>query len=218
MADRGAHGKIFGQEERRAGYSAVETLAVTRQVGWLFSPLPQALPSGIRARLGTFAHQAQTPLFTPHVTRLAGTAEYDPLANLPRSPGWAVAGSERLMLGMALQEGPAPNALCVPTYGCWRFRVGVVSTPMRAVSVYVKQVSNLTPRPQMVVRANAAIGLAADLVVTATSSTGWVKLTATVDATTAPGAFWVELWNRQRSYDVAYFGRLATGEAPPVEF
>jgi len=55
----------------------------------------------------------------------------------------------------------------------------------------------------MVVKANSAVGLAADQTATAGASTGWVTVGPVSFTCTAAGAVWVELHNN-------YFGAYAS--------
>jgi hypothetical protein len=70
------------------------------------------------------------------------------------------------------------------------------------------QASNATPRPKMVILANAEAGVVAAVTVVAGSSETWIEMEASVEFTVPNCAVWVELWNCQRNADPAYFGRL----------
>jgi hypothetical protein len=207
MADRGATGRITLREERQAGYTAAASVAIERTEAYFFSPMAQALPAGIHRWLGRFANQAQTPVFTPHVTLFLDGTTYDPLSNLPDFVGTINTQELRLSIGMGAAVGQgSPAPLVIPRAGVFRFRVGLVSNP-QTVSIWVKQASNTAPRPKMVVLANPEIGVAADQTVVAGTGSGWVEMTASITAAVPGGAVWVELHNRRLNADPAYFGR-----------
>ncbi len=84
--------------------------------------------------------------------------------------------------------------ICLGTLGCFRARVAV-NAGSRSVSVYAKQPVTGQPRPRLVVRSNAEIGLAQDISQTAAAGTGWVKIGPITFATSQRGGVWVELWN-----------------------
>lgn len=105
---------------------------------------------------------------------------------------------------------PSPPCLALDYPGFWRFRWQVV-VGTQTISVYAKQVSNVAgKRPSMVVKANAALGVVADVSGSAGSSAGWVKIgPLSVTATTA-GVLWVELHNNDTDtfYSPAFFDNL----------
>jgi hypothetical protein len=78
--------------------------------------------------------------------------------------------------------------------GFFRFRWGVL-IGTRSIQINVMQPANSTPRPTMTVKANSAVGLAADLAGTAGASTGWVVIGPLSFVCTAAGYVWVELRN-----------------------
>lgn len=95
----------------------------------------------------------------------------------------------------SLTEGnPAVPSISIGEPGFWRFRWGV-KTGVRTIRIDVKQVVNTNPRPTIVVKANAAIGVATDQTATAASSTGWTTIGPITITATADGVLWVELHN-----------------------
>jgi len=80
------------------------------------------------------------------------------------------------------------------TLGCCRLRVAV-NAGSRSVSVYAKQPVTGQPRPRLVVRSNAEIGLAQDLTQTAASGADWVEIGPITFTASQRGGVWVELWN-----------------------
>ena len=94
----------------------------------------------------------------------------------------------------------------LPVRGALRSRAKV-KPGSRSISIDVKQAANLSPRPTLVVRKNAAVGLAEDVTATATSGTGWVTVTASFTAT-ADGAVWFELRNNLDGYFPCLFDKL----------
>jgi hypothetical protein len=88
---------------------------------------------------------------------------------------------------------PNPPSLRFEWWGFWRFRWAVVAGTM-TTTIYVKQALNQTPRPSIILKANAAVGLVVDTIFVAAAGTGWITLTPSFVAT-ATGVIWVELWN-----------------------
>lgn len=86
----------------------------------------------------------------------------------------------------------SPPCLLVLKGGRFRFRFPVAAGN-RSLSVRAKETSGLVARPQLVVRANAAVGIATDLVTTAPAGTGWVALGPLEFVASAKGAIVVEL-------------------------
>lgn len=111
-----------------------------------------------------------------------------------------------------LVEGnPSAPCLALDYPGFWRFRWQLISGT-QTLSCYAKQVSNVAgKRPTMVIKANASIGVAADVPGTAGAGTGWVKIGPLTVVATAPGAVWVELWNNDTDtfYSTAYFDNIS---------
>lgn len=87
----------------------------------------------------------------------------------------------------------APPSLKMTRYGFFEFAIPV-ETGTRRVTVKAKQVLPPTPRPKMVVKANPAIGIAADVETTAPSGSDWVTVGPTSFAVSAPGTVQVQLW------------------------
>lgn len=94
---------------------------------------------------------------------------------------------------------PAPS-LRVQAPGKWRFRWAVKSGS-RSIMIDVKQVSNTTPRPSVIVKANTAIGVNSDVTGTAGAGTGWVTIGPIAVTPSSDGALWVELWNNNPVLD-----------------
>lgn len=78
-------------------------------------------------------------------------------------------------------------------WGFWRFR-WAVATGINTKTLFAKQVVNQSPRPSIKVKANAAIGLVADVETFAAAGVGWLTITVSF-VSTSPGVVWVELWN-----------------------
>lgn len=108
------------------------------------------------------------------------------------------------------QGNPSPPSLAIAGYGFWRFRWSL-TTGTHTISCLVKQVSGGTPRPSLVVKKNAAIGLASDTTGTAGAGTGWTAIGPLSVIVTSPGVVWVELWNNyMAAYGTAYFDHIVT--------
>lgn len=69
-----------------------------------------------------------------------------------------------------------------------------VEAGARSISVQALQVTPSTPRPQLIVKANPAVGLAADLVATASAGASWVTVGPVSFTAAAAGTLRVELW------------------------
>lgn len=93
---------------------------------------------------------------------------------------------------------PGPPCLKLAIPGFWRFRWAVASGS-HTIQCDVKQVINASPRPTLVVIKNTDIGINADVIVTAGSSTGWITLGPATITPNATGAVWVELHNNYAS-------------------
>jgi len=98
------------------------------------------------------------------------------------------------------QGDPAQPSLRMDARGVYRFRWAFESGA-RTVAVNVKQEVNASPRPTLVVKANPAIGIAADVIETAGSSTNWITIGPANISPSADGATWVEL---HANYDGQY--------------
>jgi hypothetical protein len=94
----------------------------------------------------------------------------------------------------------------LPVRGALRSRAKV-KAGSRSISIDVKQAANLTPRPSLVVRKNAAVGLTDDVTGTAAAGTGWVTVTASFTAT-VDGAVWFELRNNLDGFFLCFFDKL----------
>jgi hypothetical protein len=110
-----------------------------------------------------------------------------------------------------LSDGyPAPPCLALDYPGMWRFR-WQVQPGLQTISCYAKQASNVTgKRPSMIVKANPALGLAADVVGLAGASTGWIKINSLSVTVATAGVLWVELWNNDTDtfYSTAFFDNI----------
>jgi len=89
---------------------------------------------------------------------------------------------------------PAPAMRIDGAVARWRFRWRVAAGA-RTVQCQVLQAANASPRPTLIVRANAGIGVNADVTVTAGVGTGWVTLGPATITPAGSGAVWVEVWN-----------------------
>lgn len=103
-------------------------------------------------------------------------------------PGQMVMGERDDAVG-----NPAPS-LRMDTKGKRGFRWPVTAQE-RTISVEVKQAANVSPRPRLVIKANAAIGIASDLESVAPSGTGWVTCEITFTPT-GPGVIEIVMENR----------------------
>ena len=65
----------------------------------------------------------------------------------------------------------------------------------------------MTPRPTLVVRKNAAVGLTDDVTATAAGGSGWVTVTTSFTAT-ADGAVSFELHNNLDGFFPCFFDKL----------
>lgn len=105
---------------------------------------------------------------------------------------------------------PSPPCLALDYPGMWRFR-WQVQPGTQTISCYAKQSSNVAgKRPSMIVKANPALGLAADVAGAAGASTGWVKISSLSVAVASAGVLWVELWNNDTDtfYSTAFFDNI----------
>ncbi len=108
---------------------------------------------------------------------------------------------------------PSPPCLALDIPGMWRFKWSVLPGA-RSITLWVRQVSNVSgKRPTLIVKANVAIGVVADLTSTAPSGTGWVQFPVTNITAPTAGFLWVELHNNDTDNfnSTAYFDhRLVT--------
>jgi hypothetical protein len=101
---------------------------------------------------------------------------------------------------------------------CGRMRAGPLWIPVRwavaagspTFSIWVKQVENITPRPSIKIQANPDIGISSPIIVTASSSTGWVQLGPQTVNPTGPGGLMVELHNNLPGWRACYWANLVT--------
>ena len=105
-------------------------------------------------------------------------------------------GSETALGGRDDVEGePDPPSLRLDAPGVWRFR-WTVAAGSHGITVQVKQVENVEPRPTITVKANPDIGVMADVVEVARDGVGWVLAGPLIIEPTSDGAVFVELRNR----------------------
>lgn len=120
-----------------------------------------------------------------------------------RGGAWARSYPERriivngvdMLLGAARSDAegsPLPPCLSLQYPGAFRFRWGV-NAGLRRISVSVKQAGNTSPRPSLVVKANEACGVVADVSGTAAAGTGWVTIGPITVEVFTPGVLTVEL-------------------------
>lgn len=149
-------------------------------------------------------HTKQASFGSPGVSGLRLLGQADSISGETATKTWAY--------GVRYEgtEG-TPTAPCVALdfYGSWRFR-WLVGAGSRSITVYAKQASNVANRPSVVLKANSAVGLNADVTSVAASSTGWVAITASFVAT-ATGMVWVELHNNAvaEHRDACFFDRIS---------
>ena len=118
-----------------------------------------------------------------------------------------------LAMGVAqdnVEGSPAPPALRVAEPGNWRFRWSV-KTGANYISINVKQ-QNVGTRPALIVKADASLGIASDVVGVASASDLWVTIGPLTVTASAAGMVWVEVWNRctETIGKPAYFDHLVT--------
>jgi len=101
--------------------------------------------------------------------------------------------------GRSDTEGnPAIPSLLLRYPSTFKFR-WAVRAGTHAIRVNVKQAVNVSPRPQLIVRANATIGVASDQSASAASSTGWVVVGPITVSPTSDGVLHVELVSNSTS-------------------
>lgn len=212
MADKGAHGVIVLQKTFISNYSDLWPIDTVLVLGNILLPVGQAIPQGVlTGRYSSAKYGACGPFIAPFASGPTELGESDKvqLTNIPDVGGSLICGGEQLQVGMGMANGEgSPEPLVIARAGQYRFRVGLTGSSPQSISIWVKQVSNTSPRPQMIVRKNLAVGVTDDITVTAGSSTDWIEMVASVPFTTLPGAVWVELHNKQLNSNPAYFGRL----------
>lgn len=110
--------------------------------------------------------------------------------------------------GRTNTEGLESPCLELQYPGFWRFRWNI-GIGERSILCYAKQVSNLDPRPALIVKANSDVGLLADLTAEAPSSAGWIAFPQLTFVASGIGVVWVELHNRVvAQYSPAYFDHI----------
>lgn len=92
------------------------------------------------------------------------------------------------------EGSPGTPCLDLARYGAYRFRWAIIPGA-RTISVRVKQPGNLVGYPTLVIKACAAVGLAADVVGMSAGGTGWVTIGPIGFSATGSGSVWVELHN-----------------------
>jgi len=101
--------------------------------------------------------------------------------------------------GRSNTEGnPATPSLQLRYPSVFKFR-WAVRAGTRSIQVNVKQAINTSPRPQLIVRANPAIGVASDQSATAGSGTGWIVVGPVTVSPTTAGVLHVELVSNSTS-------------------
>jgi hypothetical protein len=106
------------------------------------------------------------------------------------------------------QGSPSSPALEMLYPGMFRFR-WVVRPGQRTVSIRVKQPFNITPRPTLTLKSNASIGIPADIVATAGSSTDWITIGPITATVTTLGVVWVEMRNNLlNAYTPCYWDHI----------
>lgn len=85
--------------------------------------------------------------------------------------------------------------------GAWRFP-WPVKAGSRKVSCWVKQPVDRSPRPQLAVLANPALGVSAELTADAPEGTDWVEVGPITFTATAAGVVYVELRARHDAFGV----------------
>lgn len=109
-----------------------------------------------------------------------------------------------------VEGNPSSPCLELTSNGFWSFR-WVVPAGTREIWIDTKQASNNTARPSMIVKANAAIGVAADVTGTAAAGTGWVTIGPVTITPSSPGVIYVEFWNNTiHTDDPAYFDHIVS--------
>lgn len=107
------------------------------------------------------------------------------------------------------EGSPATPSLALTQAGNWRFR-WVVRTGTRTISINVKQASNQTSRPSMVIKSNTSIGIDNDVSGSAPAGTDWVTIGPLTVIPTGTDVVWVELYNNSTliANDPAYFDHI----------
>ena len=113
-----------------------------------------------------------------------------------------------------LDGSPAAPCLLMRQPGYWRFRWGV-EAGNRTISIRVKQVANVEPFPSLVLKANPAVGIDADIVEVSDGGAGWVTITSSF-LCIAAGVIWVELRNNCTSIYSPANANLTGNPAEPA--
>jgi hypothetical protein len=124
-------------------------------------------------------------------------------------PNGAIETNFQIGIASSSTEGlPAPPSWKLPQYGYWRFRWSL-HVGINTIQIDVKQVANVAGRPTMVVKANPACGVNADVVGTAGSSATWITIGPITANAASVGAVYVELHNNvQTQYADAFFKNI----------
>jgi len=127
-----------------------------------------------------------------------------PIFHTPVSPSFAPLFVRRIWLetlermirdaGQDATEGNPQPSFYLPVQEAFRFR-WTVKAGVRTISVDVKQPLNQSPRPNLTIAANPALGIDADVSASAPDSTDWVSIGRLSISPTADGAVWVHLAN-----------------------
>jgi len=93
------------------------------------------------------------------------------------------------------EGSPNPPSLEIDQPNFFAFRWGV-DPGNRTISVKVKQVSNVAGlRPQLVIKADASLGVPVDVIGEAPAGLDWVTIGPVAVNPTSSGVLWVEIWN-----------------------
>lgn len=100
------------------------------------------------------------------------------------------AGIEYWKIGVVRSDtegNPSPPSLKMSQPASFRLLWPVSGTGTHTFSIDVKQAANQLPRPQIVVKANADIGINADVIVVASNETGFTTVGPAIVVPTADG-------------------------------
>jgi len=140
------------------------------------------------------AVSGRTLIFAPSAVGVQTFNLFDLTGPSGSSLGWAFQVGIREEF---VEGNPAPPSLVLTQPGAWRFRWGVTSGA-HSIAVFCKQTDNAAPYPSLVVKANPAIGIAADITGTSPGGASWVTIGPVPVVPSSAGVLWVELWNNFR--------------------
>ncbi len=104
----------------------------------------------------------------------------------------AVEGTQHVLGAADAAFGNPLPSIRLDAKGFWRTR-WVVRAGTRTVKVDCLQAVNSSPRPTITVKANPAIGVAADVSATAGSNTGWITIGPVTITPSSNGVVWIEI-------------------------